>query len=52
MKTSPLKSKVLACKRQVTIRSKILIDNIILEEVNLLTYLECKKSHKDEKDIT
>jgi hypothetical protein len=41
---SPLKSKVMAFTGQVPVRSKIVIDNIILEQVNAGTYLGCKIS--------
>jgi hypothetical protein len=42
MKISPLKYKVTAFKGQVPIRSKILRDNTILEEINAFTYLGYK----------
>jgi hypothetical protein len=51
MKISPLKSEVMEFKGQVPIRSKILIDNTILEQVCMFTYLGCKISSKEEKDI-
>jgi hypothetical protein len=33
------------------IRSKIVIDNMILEQVNTSTYLDCGISYQDEKDV-
>jgi hypothetical protein len=39
-------------KGQVPIRSKIVVDNTILEQVDMFAYLGCKISHKEETDIT
>jgi transposase len=39
-------------KRQVFIRSKVVMANTILEEVNTFIYLGCKISYKKEKDKT
>jgi hypothetical protein len=33
------------------IRSKIVIDNLILEQVNTFTYQGCNISYQEEKDI-
>jgi hypothetical protein len=52
MKISPLKSKVMAFKGQVPIRSKLAVDNIVLEQVNKFIYLGCKISCVEEKGIT
>jgi hypothetical protein len=51
MNVSSLKSKVIANKGQSQIRSKILIDNTILEQVCMFTYLGCtnKILYKEEK---
>jgi hypothetical protein len=37
---------------QVPIRSKIVIDNSILEQVNTFTYLGCKILYEEEYDRT
>jgi hypothetical protein len=42
MEIYPLKSKVMAFKGQVPFRSKSVIDNTILEQVNTWTHLVCK----------
>jgi len=44
MKIPPLKAKVMTFKGQVPVRSKIVIDNITLEQGNTLTYLGYKIS--------
>jgi hypothetical protein len=51
-KKSPLKSKVMAFKGQVPIRSKIVTDNTILEQVNTFTYLGRTISYNEEREIT
>jgi hypothetical protein len=40
MEISQLKSKAMAFKGQILIRSKIVIDNTVLEQVNTFMYLE------------
>jgi hypothetical protein len=46
---SPLKSKVMAFTGQVPIRSKTVINNIVLEQENTFTYFGCKISYEEEK---
>jgi hypothetical protein len=46
MKMSSLKSEVMAFKRQVPTRNKTVIHNILLEEVNIFTYLGYKTPHE------
>jgi hypothetical protein len=41
MKVSPLKPEVMTCKEQVLVRSKTVIDNTILEQVNKFTHFGC-----------
>jgi transposase len=41
----------MAFKGTEPIRSKIVIDNRILEQVNTFTYLGCNISYQEEKDI-
>jgi len=52
MEISPLKSKVMAFKGHVPIRSKTVIDNPILEQVNTFTYFGCKIPYDKERDVT
>jgi hypothetical protein len=52
MKTFPLKAKVMTFKGQILIRSKIVIDNTMLVQVNIFTYLWYKTLYKEEKDVT
>jgi hypothetical protein len=51
MKISHQKTKIMAFKGTEPIRSKIVIDNMILEEVNTFTYLGCNISYQEDKDI-
>jgi hypothetical protein len=51
MKISHHKTKIMASKGTEPIRSKILIDNMILEQVNTFTYLGCNISYLEERDI-
>jgi hypothetical protein len=51
MKISHKKNKIVAFKGTEPIRSKIVIDNRILEQVNTFTYLGCYISYQEEKDI-
>jgi hypothetical protein len=44
-----LKSKVIAFKGQVPVRSKIVKDTVLLEQVNMFAYLGCKVSYEKEK---
>jgi hypothetical protein len=41
----------MAFKGTEPIRSKIVIDNMILEQANTFTYLGCNISYQEEKDI-
>jgi hypothetical protein len=52
MKISPLKSKLMVFTRQIPIRSKIVTDNTILEEINTFTYLGCNISYEKVQDMT
>jgi hypothetical protein len=51
MEISHQKTKIMAFKRTEPIRSKTVIDNTILEQVNIFTYLGCNISYQEEKDI-
>jgi hypothetical protein len=51
MKISHQKTKIMAFKGTEPIRSKIVTDNRILEQVNTFTYLGCNISYQGEKDI-
>jgi hypothetical protein len=42
----------MAYKGQVPVRSTIVIDNTILEQMNTFTYLGCKISYEKRKGIT
>jgi hypothetical protein len=50
MKISYQKTKIMAFKGTEPIRSKIVIDNVISEQVNTFTYLGCNISYQEEKD--
>jgi hypothetical protein len=52
MKICPLKSKVMGLKRQIPMRSKIVLDNTISKQVNIFTYFGSKISYEGGKDIT
>jgi hypothetical protein len=45
------KNKIMAFVGTEPIRSKIVIDNMILEQVNTFTCLGCNISYREEKDI-
>jgi hypothetical protein len=51
MKISHQKNKIMAFKGTELIRSKIVIYNMMLEQVNTFTYLGCNISYQEEKDI-
>jgi hypothetical protein len=51
MKMSSLKSKAMKTKGQILIKSKIVIDNKILEQINMFTYLMLKLSYEGEGAI-
>jgi hypothetical protein len=51
MEISHKKTKIMAFKATEPIRSKIVIDNIMLEQVNTFTYLGCNISYQEETDI-
>jgi hypothetical protein len=51
MKISHQKTKIMAFKGTEPIRSKSVIDNMILEQVNTFTYLDCTISYQEKKDI-
>jgi hypothetical protein len=42
----------MAFKGQVLVRSKVVIDNTTLEQLNTFTYLECQISYEEEKVTT
>jgi hypothetical protein len=48
----PLKPRVMTFKVQVRIRSRIVIDNNVCEQVNTVPYLGCKISHEKEYTIS
>jgi hypothetical protein len=50
MEISYKKTKIMVFKGTEPIRSKIVIDNMILEQVNTFTYLGCNISYQKEKD--
>jgi hypothetical protein len=52
MEIPPPKFRVTAFKRQIPVRSKTIIDNIILEQVNILIYLGSKISNAKENGVT
>jgi hypothetical protein len=49
---SSLKTEVMVFKGKVTIKSKIVIGNTVLQQVNTYTYMGCKILYKEEIDIT
>jgi hypothetical protein len=49
MEISHQKTKIMAVKGTEPIRSKIVIDSMILEQVNTFTYLGCNISYQEEK---
>jgi hypothetical protein len=51
MKISHQKTKIMAFKGTEPIRRKIIIDNMILEQVNTFTHLGCNISYQEERDI-
>jgi hypothetical protein len=51
MKISHKKTKIMAFKGTEPIRSKIVIKNMILEQVKIFTYLGCNISYQNETDI-
>jgi hypothetical protein len=51
VRKSHIKTKIMAFKGTESIRSKTVIDNMILEQVNTFTYLGCNISYQEEKDI-
>jgi hypothetical protein len=51
MKISCSKFKTMAFLGQQPVRSKIVIENKILEQVNTFSYLGCHVSYEGEKDI-
>jgi len=52
MEISSLKSKVMAFKEQILIRTNSVIDSTIMKQVNTSTYLGCKILYRVEKDVT
>jgi hypothetical protein len=48
MAISHQKTKIMAFKGTEPIRSKIVIDNMVLEQVNTYTYLGCNISYQEE----
>jgi hypothetical protein len=51
MKISHQKTKIVAFEGTEPIRSKIVMENMILEQVNTFTCLGCNTSFQEEKDI-
>jgi hypothetical protein len=51
MEISHQKTKIMVFKETEPVRSKIVIDNRILEQVNTFTYLGCNISYQEERDI-
>jgi hypothetical protein len=52
MEISPVKSNVMAFKGQVPIRSKVVLGDTILKQVNASSYLGCIILFEEQKDIT
>jgi uncharacterized protein YqgV (UPF0045/DUF77 family) len=52
LKISTSKMKTTAFKERDPVRSKIVINNNITEQVNTFSYLDCSISYHNEKDIT
>lgn len=52
LKISSNKTKTMAFKGRDPIRSKIVINNNTIEQINTFNYLGCSISYQDEKDIT
>jgi hypothetical protein len=52
LKISTNKMKTMAFKERDPVRSKIVINNNITEQINTFNYLDCSISHHNEKDIT
>jgi hypothetical protein len=52
MQTFALKRKVMAFKGQVPVRTKIVIGNTILKQVDMLIYLGRTTSYEEEKGTT
>ncbi|KAJ4450970.1 hypothetical protein ANN_02405 [Periplaneta americana] len=50
MKISPEKNKIMAFEGTNPIRSKIVVENVILEQMNSFSYLGCNISYKGEND--
>jgi hypothetical protein len=44
-------TKIMAFKGTEPMRSRIVIDNMVLEQVNTFTHLGCNISYQEEKDI-
>jgi hypothetical protein len=51
MKISTEKSKTMAFCGPEPIKSKIIIDNKIIQQINVFNYLQCSLSYEGEKDI-
>jgi hypothetical protein len=49
MEISHQKTKIMAFKGTEPVRSKIVIDNRMLEQVNTFTYLGCNISYQEER---
>jgi hypothetical protein len=45
------KDKIMAFKGTEPVRRKIVIENMILEQVNTFKYLGCNIAYQEEKDI-
>jgi len=51
MEITPEKSEMMAILRQDQIRSKIIVNNKCLQEINNFKYLDCEFFYQNEKDI-
>lgn len=52
MKISPEKTKIMAFEGTNPIRSKIVVENVILEQINSFPYLGCNISYEGENDVS
>jgi hypothetical protein len=52
LKISTSQTKTMAFKGRDPVRSKIVINNNIIQQINTFTYLGCSISYQNEKDIT
>jgi len=50
--SAALRSELTSFKKQVSVRSQIVTDTTLLEQVNAVTYLGIKISYEEEEDVT